>query len=400
MKKLSEVVSDVGTDSEDDRIDRKICGYFVHPAADEFPMFKSSEFEELTESIRKTGQLVPVTVLGDTILEGRHRATVVESLRAGGLDIELRTVPWEPTEACPTPAQFITNVNLARRNLTPDQRAMIATALISHIERELAERRNSSRIRPGEQRNPTGLNQHAKSGPADATAADPVSDPPSTREKNREKRAASLRGKIAAEADVSFYKGDLATYVARHGSSQQVKAVKEGKKKLSAVVREIDEKMGLGSGAAGTPAKKRRPIEHPFKPADDFEYDCLAAWISFVEKSCGVGNKDRARRVFMEIFRVEVLPKVGSRKKSEPEAPAEAEAVLSHEDLAPETESEAVSDQFPKDGPAVEAASPPEEGRGRPRRKSKKSQPATVGLINPANLWNKTFSEAFRRSDD
>lgn len=212
-------------------IDRKICGYYVHPAADEFPRFEDSEFRELLESIREAGQLVPAVVHGDTILEGRHRALAVEALRDKGVHVELQTVEWEPTEACPTPSQFITNVNLKRRNLTPDQRVMIAAALVPHIERELAERQKSSRIRPGERRNPSGRNQHAESGSADATDAGTESDPPSTTEKNRAKRAASLRGKIAAEADVSFHKGDQALFLERHGSSEQIEAVKTGEKK-------------------------------------------------------------------------------------------------------------------------------------------------------------------------
>jgi len=382
-------------EGDGDRIGRKTCGYFVHPAANEFPPMSEPEFSDLLNSIRKVGQLSPVVVEGDTILEGRHRARAVEALRADGQTIELGTVEWEPSESCTTPAEYIANVNLNRRNLTPDQRAMIATALIPHIEREVAERQESTRIRPGERRNPGGRNQHAESGPADATTADPESDSPSAKEKNREKRAASMRGKLADRAGVSHHKSDQALTVKRHGSPDQIEAVREGKKRLSEVVREINDKRGRGAGTAGTPAKDRKPIDHPFKPADDFEYDCLKFWKRFIEKSCGIADRPRARRVFREIFQAEEKlfkspnPKGGTSgkasKKTGPKASA-VEEFLSDEDLDLEAE------------PATGESSTPKGGTERPKDRGKK-KPATVGLISPANLWGKPLPGALGKSD-
>jgi hypothetical protein len=388
---------------------RTICGYFIHPAADEFPAMTELEFDDLLNSTRQVGQLSPVVVQGNTILEGRHRARVIEILRAEGREIELRTVEWKPADFCSTPSQFIENVNLKRRNLTPDQRAMVATRLIPHIERELAELQKSSRIRPGEKRNPAGRNQHATSGPADAAVSDPdpASGPPSSTERNRAKRAASMRGKLADRAGVSHHKSDQALTVKRHGSPDQIEAVREGKKKLSEVVREINEKRGKGAGTARTPAKNRKPIDHPFKPTDDFENDCLRFWTNFVTKVAGIAERDRARDVFREIFRAEEKPskapkpksgtpgKALNLKKTGPQARAAVEEFLSKEDRDSEIEP-AVEDRLPEVEPATGESSTPKGGTERPKDRVKKKKPsATAGLISPANLWGKPLPAAF-----
>ena len=402
-----------------------ICGYFIHPAADEFPAMTELEFDDLLNSTRQVGQLSPVVVQGNTLLEGRHRARVIEILRAEGREIELRTVEWEPTESCPTPSQFIENVNLKRRNLTPDQRAMIATRLAPHIERELAELQKSSRIRPGETRNPAGRNQHAKSGPADAAVSepDPESGPPSSTERNRAKRAASMRGKLADRAGVSHYKSDQALRVRRDGTADQIAAVLEGTKKLSEVVREIDEKRGKGAGTARTPAKKKPvpKIVHDFEPGDDFEAMCLRFWVRFIENEAGVADRSRARDVFREIFRVEEeglgSPKPRSEKsvrktrsgassgKSEPVADghvrADGRATGDEPTADDRTVHEDDREQAPADDGDGVAATPTVKRKSKLKPKSKSGSGARVDrgcFIDPAELWGKPLPRRLRSS--
>ena len=235
-----------------------IFGLKVHPAANEFPMLCGDELAELVESVRSLGQTTPVVVDGDTLLEGRNRALAVEILKQEGHDIGLKSIQWEPTPECPTPSAYIGAVNLCRRHLTDDQRAMIAARLVPHIEREQAERQTLSRIKVGEQRNPAGRNQHSKPKAGDASPAPGTKPcPPSTEGTSIAKRASSTRGKIAKQAGVSHHKADLAVRVTKAATKPEIEAVIAGKKKLAAVDREIKERLGeKGSSPAGKKARK------------------------------------------------------------------------------------------------------------------------------------------------
>jgi ParB-like nuclease domain len=93
----------------------------VHPVAKVFPPMSSDEFDDLVESIRTTGLVDPIVVTVDgEILEGRHRARACKKL-----GIEPRVTTYEGDD----PVAFVIAKNLARRNLTPGQRACIALLL-------------------------------------------------------------------------------------------------------------------------------------------------------------------------------------------------------------------------------------------------------------------------------
>lgn len=338
----------------------------------------STEFNDLLESIHRVGQLSPVVVDGGMILEGRHRAEAVEMLRAQGIPIELQTVQWEPTESCSTPSEYIANVNLHRRHLTPDQRAIMAAAVVPHIERERAERQQSSGVRPGEQRNPAGRNQHTQGDPGDKTAADVAdaadteSDPPSKTQKNREKREASLRGKVAAQAGVSHHKADQAVTVDRYGTADQIEAVREGKKPLAEAVREIKQ-------ARGKPAARgRSPIAHPFMPADDFEYDCLRAWTNFIQKQARETGKAHAREVFLAIFKAE----------------KEAEEKETSTPPKPEGGRPGKPPAKKKSGTAPAAKAKPAAGKTTPEEEI---SALTFFDLNPGKLWGKSLPKSLRK---
>jgi hypothetical protein len=389
--------------AEDPSRPPQICGLKVHPAANEFPMLSGNELREFVASVRQAGQLMPVVVDNGVLLEGRNRARAVEILQAEGMDIELEERTWFPASVNETPTQFILATNLHRRHLTNDQRVMIAAKLVPHIEKELAEKQARSRIQPGEKRNPTGTNQHvAKSDPPSSHEADPKTA-------NKKKLAASTRGQIAKQAGVSAYKANQAVRAAKAAPSEDIEAVIAGKKKLAEVSREISTEK---AGAGGVKAKKaRKPIAHPFMPADDFEYDVLKFWTQLVEQKLGVTEKARARDVLLRIFaaeeKAEKAPADSGKKPASGEKPAvqvsaankpspvgvavkrspkgSGKAEVKPESLRKETPLPTADQQ--EDEPTPEATP----NTPKPKAKSKAKKDELEGIIHPRNLWGKVL---------
>ena len=91
-----------------------------HPIADEFPLLKNKDFDELIEDIRAKGLQEPVVLFEGKILDGRNR--YLACIRTGVL---ARFREYEGDD----PIGFVTSVNLRRRHLTAGQRAAIAVNL-------------------------------------------------------------------------------------------------------------------------------------------------------------------------------------------------------------------------------------------------------------------------------
>ena len=204
-----------------------VAGLTVHPAALLFPEMSPTDFDELVRSIEQFGQHEPVVVDGDVLLEGRHRAQAVEVLKARGVDIELRTKPWQPQKA-QTRSEYIYAVNACRRQLKDDQRAIIYAKMAPLIASEQAVVQEQSRIKPGEVRNPNGRNGRAEMVATKAA-------PPSSRSA-RDKDARSTVGKIAAAAGTSRHKAQQAQKALKTASPADIEAVASGAKKLKDIV--------------------------------------------------------------------------------------------------------------------------------------------------------------------
>jgi len=91
----------------------------VHPITNCYPMMSAVEMARFVADIRKRGLLFPVTVQGDTLLDGRNRT---EACRIAS--VQLRTVEYTGDDA----VGFIHSTN-ERRDLTVSQRAMIAAKI-------------------------------------------------------------------------------------------------------------------------------------------------------------------------------------------------------------------------------------------------------------------------------
>jgi hypothetical protein len=256
--------SQQGADSEGERV----AGYEVHPAAAQFPLLQGAAFDELVESIRKHGQLVPVVIYRGLLLDGRNRARAVERLQKEGQDIALITRDWQPSDVCQSPVAFVMAMNLHRRDLTDDQRAQIAAALLPMLEAEAKARQEASRFKKGEKQNPEGRNQHAP-----GRTAEPDSAPPSAKAaKNKAKAANSTRGKVASTAKVSRSKAAGAIEIQKKATREVAEAVKAGKMTQRAARRTIQK----GKGAKETKPfdlnvevpKRWETLKKPFASAE------------------------------------------------------------------------------------------------------------------------------------
>lgn len=88
-----------------------------HPIADLFPMFTDDELSELAEDIKQRGLLQPIVLDTDgRVLDGRNR---LAACRLANLEPEFTTYDGDD------PDGFALSVNIARRNLTKGQQAMV-----------------------------------------------------------------------------------------------------------------------------------------------------------------------------------------------------------------------------------------------------------------------------------
>jgi hypothetical protein len=93
-----------------------------HPLADAFPLIEGGDFGELVADIDNNGLLSPVVMYEGKILDGRNRWRACQRLQ----------IPHtEKQFTGDDPAAFVWSVNAVRRQLTPSQKAMAASKLVT-----------------------------------------------------------------------------------------------------------------------------------------------------------------------------------------------------------------------------------------------------------------------------
>lgn len=97
--------------------------YEVHPFADAFPLIDGEEFGELVRDIKRNGLREPIILNHDrtVLIDGRNRWRACEE---AGSDPVFETLPERYTEVMIL--DLIVSKNLARRQLSPSQRAMVS----------------------------------------------------------------------------------------------------------------------------------------------------------------------------------------------------------------------------------------------------------------------------------
>jgi hypothetical protein len=94
----------------------------VHPYAENFPLLPDSELDELAESIRTIGLLHPIVITQDgLIIDGRNRLEACNRAR-----VQATTEIYEGEDI----AEYVIAANVARRNMTTGQRAMVTAVVL------------------------------------------------------------------------------------------------------------------------------------------------------------------------------------------------------------------------------------------------------------------------------
>ncbi len=94
----------------------------THPLAEKFPLMSGPELIELAAKITAHGQKEPAVLFEGQILDGRNR---FEACKLAGVKLKTREF-GDRKEDGKDPVEFVIAHNLDRRNLSDDQRAVIA----------------------------------------------------------------------------------------------------------------------------------------------------------------------------------------------------------------------------------------------------------------------------------
>ena len=223
-----------------------IGDYKVHPAASLFPLIEGEDFEKLVASVSIFGLTHPIIVKGPYLIDGRNRLRAVIEANRQGRAVELKTT--ELKGDIESPAEYIYQTNVNRRNLTKDQMVSIGGAVLVIVAEEKKAKGKASQFKAG------AGNPRGKSKPVVRTV-NTVSCSPSPRD-NKKMHEQSTVGTIAKIAGVSNHKARQLVAV--------TKAVESG-----ALPSDTIAKVTSGALKLKDIAPKPKPRPKPEKPADD-----------------------------------------------------------------------------------------------------------------------------------
>jgi hypothetical protein len=238
--------------------DRTLSGAIkAHPVAEMLPVLDegSDQFKSLLASIDRNGQYDAIVVDDEgRILDGRNRLRACQILRlvpkitrladlALGLDKEGAPV---------SPEDFAFDRNFGRRDLTPDQRAIISAQFAEYIA-------GGKRGAPAGNGNNNPAKKVEKSNAVKSSQLTPA---PTTRKPETRKR-------LAQTAGVSQHKAQQALDVAR-ADPATAKAVAAGKMKLAAAHKQAKPKLARKPPAKRVVSAKDLAQEYKLRIANDY----------------------------------------------------------------------------------------------------------------------------------
>jgi len=208
-----------------------IGGYKVHPAASQFPLMEGNAFDEISSSIEEFGLIHPIVLKGDLLIDGRNRLRAATKLntqykeenRSHRIKITTVELPADINNV----AEYIYDINISRRHLTPDQQSAIGAAILPMIAQEREAKQVATQFKKGVSPNPGGKPK---------AEADTKPYPPETKD-TKQKNAESTVGQIAKLAKVSHHKA--------RQTVAMVKAVQAGELPKDTVAKVIAGEMKL-----------------------------------------------------------------------------------------------------------------------------------------------------------
>ena len=231
-----------------EQTEERIGNYRVHPVASMFPLLAGEPYEELRVSIEEVGQLHPIIVMGDTLLDGRNRLRVC---------LEVGIEPRIEEYRGPLPAvDYIQVSNIDRRHLSDDARVVICAKINQWILTQSSAKKKAAQGHHGAEggRGKKTLTTDSALG---------FSEP-----KTRARDARSTVGQIAEQAQVSHHKAAQAVAVAK-AAPDLLSQVTSGEMKLKDAYAKV---------------REAAPEKPPKKPAKPRRYDAEKAAASCARK--------------------------------------------------------------------------------------------------------------------
>jgi phage N-6-adenine-methyltransferase len=108
------------------------------PEADIFPLLSDDRLQELAKDIDQRGQLQPIYLYEDAILDGRNRWLAITRYSATGVEPKFEDVSPE------SPIAFVVSLNEKRRHLNDSQRQVAAAKALRFYEQEARERQREA----------------------------------------------------------------------------------------------------------------------------------------------------------------------------------------------------------------------------------------------------------------
>lgn len=187
----------------------------LHRLARMLPLIPEKEFTELVNDVRANGFVNPVHLIGDEVLDGRHRVAV-----ATVLGVPLRAVEFTGDED--DARHFVISTNLRRRHLTTPQRTQLARELILPEVAEEAAKRTGGRPRKDEK---------PGAPPTPGSSEDAESTSPKKRNKKASEIAAERSGGLATARNIEdMAPVDKAPVTRARVMSGEIKTVPEARR--------------------------------------------------------------------------------------------------------------------------------------------------------------------------
>jgi len=182
----------------------------IHQFAKAIPEMTPEEYAELKKDIKEHGQKVPLIIFQGEVLDGRHRARILEELKLTPKVTEFKGSDLQA-------AQLVVSLNIKRRHLTVGQRAHIVNIA----------------LRPAMEEEAKLKQIESKKGNASASK---IKKGKNTKDDSEEVNTTKKLAKAAGVSE-SAIKQDMK--VQRYSAPETVEAVASGKMSLGAAAKAV-----------------------------------------------------------------------------------------------------------------------------------------------------------------
>jgi ParB-like chromosome segregation protein Spo0J len=225
--------------------EERIGDYQVHPIASMFPLMQGEEFEKFKISIQDRGQLEPIIVQGNKLLDGRNRLRACLEL---GIEPNIREFGEADSG---TVGRYILAINLDRRHLSMAKRIEISNEANGWMVRE----RNRLRKLEGQR---SGGRGHKKNLTMNSGSS--LSEP-----KSRARHERSTLAEIAKDAKTTPHQAAQVLRVLEHGTPELKQQLREEKITPREAVKQLP--------PPASPKPKTKPTPPPQLTLPNFDQD-------------------------------------------------------------------------------------------------------------------------------